>query len=88
MFPHKLMGHLESRAVTFIFWVPSILSLLVGSGALAASSHRLALKNVLFAGEVMPAGTLKAWMAASMSASLWPAEICVRMRAMPLGTTG
>jgi amino acid adenylation domain-containing protein len=81
MFPHKLMSHLESRAVTFIFWVPSILSLLVGSGALAASSHRLALKNVLFAGEVMPAGTLKAWMAelpdAVFSNLYGPTEITV-----------
>lgn len=61
IFPAKLLDYLNQYRITTIFWVPSLLVNIANLGLL--ESIKLPnLKNVLFAGEVMPAKQLKYWL--------------------------
>lgn len=61
VFPAKLLEYLNQHCITTVFWVPSILVNIANLDLL--SSVKLPyLKNILFAGEVMPAKQLKYWM--------------------------
>jgi D-alanine--poly(phosphoribitol) ligase subunit 1 len=60
MFPVKLVEYLKEKEVTFIFWVPSIMSNIAKYDSLnEVNINRLT--HVLFAGEVMPAKVLMYW---------------------------
>ena len=59
-FPVRLAEYLETRRITMIFWVPSVLNLMAKSDALRNRPLPL-LNKILFAGEVMPARTLNYW---------------------------
>jgi D-alanine--poly(phosphoribitol) ligase subunit 1 len=59
-FPIRLIEYLANRKITFIFWVPSVLTLVANADSL--KNLKLPnLKSVLFAGEAMPARTLNYW---------------------------
>jgi len=61
-FPKTVVEHLARHAITTIFWVPSLLAQIAALQLLdGAALPRL--RRVLFAGEAMPARTLKYWMA-------------------------
>lgn len=60
MFPAKLPDYLREKAVTSIFWVPTVMIALANSGALEGVDLP-ALKTVAFCGEVMPNKTLNIW---------------------------
>lgn len=79
-FPATLVGHLAQHAVSFIFWVPSLLAQVANLQLLdGVSLPRL--KRVLFAGEVMPPKALRYWMEkhpGALYANLYgPTEITV-----------
>ena len=60
MFPVQLIEYLERRCISFVFFVPSVLSAV--SKLKALSEHSLpALRKIVFAGEVMPAKHLAYW---------------------------
>lgn len=59
-FPVRLVEHLRSEQITQIFWVPSMMVNVANTDSLGDSSG-LALKRVLFAGEVMPNKQLNYW---------------------------
>lgn len=59
-FPPRLMQFLSAQAISFIFWVPSIMVSIAAQGLLA--QHDLsALTKVFFAGEVFPMRDLNRW---------------------------
>jgi D-alanine--poly(phosphoribitol) ligase subunit 1 len=59
-FPVRLVEYVAKRGVSFIFWVPSVMTLIANTDAL--QGRELArLRLVLFAGEAMPARTLNYW---------------------------
>jgi D-alanine--poly(phosphoribitol) ligase subunit 1 len=61
IFPAKLLEYLNQYGVTTVFWVPSLLITIANLDLL--NSFKLPyLKNILFAGEVMPAKQLKYWL--------------------------
>lgn len=59
-FPAQLLEYLARRRVNTIYWVPSALGLVAAWDALSAAPLP-GLKNVLFAGEVMPPAVLEYW---------------------------
>ena len=59
-FPVRLVEHLRTEQITQIFWVPSMMVNVANTDSLAEPSG-LALKRVLFAGEVMPNKQLNYW---------------------------
>lgn len=60
IFPQKTLEYLDNKKITTIFWVPSILVNIANLNLL--DKFKLpSLRNVLFAGEVMPAKTIKYW---------------------------
>lgn len=61
IFPLELMEYVAERQITVIFWVPSVLSAVYNSKALDNTGKDLKLKNILFAGEVLPAKHLNYW---------------------------
>ncbi|MFO0394502.1 MAG: AMP-binding protein, partial [Lysobacteraceae bacterium] len=60
IFPAKLMAFLAEHAVSFLFWVPSIMVHIAKLGLLEAVPLP-ALKTVFFAGEVFPTRHLNHW---------------------------
>jgi amino acid adenylation domain-containing protein len=60
MFPVKLIEYLYAKKITFIFWVPSIMSNIVKYDALNGVNMP-DLSHVLFAGEVMPTKIFMYW---------------------------
>lgn len=61
IFPAKLLEYINTKRITTIFWVPSLLVNIANLDLLASIKlHHL--RNILFAGEVMPAKQLKYWM--------------------------
>jgi amino acid adenylation domain-containing protein len=60
IFPKKTLEYLNDKAISTIFWVPSIL-VSIANLKLLDNVQLPFLKNVLFAGEVMPAKTIKYW---------------------------
>ncbi len=80
IFPAKLMAFLAEHAVSFLFWVPSIMVHISKLGLLEAVPLP-ALKTVFFAGEVFPTRHLNHWRRAlpgSMFVNLYgPIEIHV-----------
>jgi D-alanine--poly(phosphoribitol) ligase subunit 1 len=60
IFPPRLMTFLAAQAVSFVFWVPSIMVNIANLGLLKAISLP-ALRRVFFAGEVFPTRQLNAW---------------------------
>ncbi|MGJ0310856.1 amino acid adenylation domain-containing protein [Aliarcobacter cryaerophilus] len=59
IFPLKLIEYLENEKINFIFWVPSIMSIIVTYDLL--KNKNLDFKIVSFAGEVMPTKILNYW---------------------------
>ena len=59
-FPMLLLNHLNERRITFIFWVPSALKLVVNLRALKEVKLET-VQKILFAGEVMPNKHLNIW---------------------------
>ena len=59
-YPNKLLAYLAEKAVTCIFWVPTVMISAANCGALDEASLP-ALKTVVFAGEVMPNKQLNVW---------------------------
>ena len=63
IFPVKLLEFLEAQAISFLFWVPSIMVTIANLGLL--QRHDLsALTTIFFAGEVFPMKQLNQWRAA------------------------
>jgi D-alanine--poly(phosphoribitol) ligase subunit 1 len=60
-FPIKLLDYLNSEKINTIYWVPSALSILANLDALKDFSLPY-LKNIMFAGEVMPTKVLNYFM--------------------------
>lgn len=60
IFPVRLMEFLEAQAISFIFWVPSIMVNVANQGLLEQFDLS-SLKNVFFAGEVFPTKHLNHW---------------------------
>jgi amino acid adenylation domain-containing protein len=60
LFPMRLIEYLRSAGVNFIFWVPSVL-VNVANMDILAQTELPPLKQILFAGEVMPARHLNYW---------------------------
>lgn len=58
-FPHKLIDHIIDRGINTIFWVPSIMNMVMNTDAL--SNKNVPLAKILFAGEVMPVKVLNYW---------------------------
>ncbi len=59
-FPIRLLEYIRDHTINMIFWVPTILCRVADLGLLDKCDIGC-LKNVLFAGEVMPAKQLNAW---------------------------
>jgi amino acid adenylation domain-containing protein len=79
-FPKTVIDHLVKYEISTIFWVPSVLTA-IANQKLLDDVKLPRLRNVLFAGEVMPAKPLKYWMqqhpAALYSNLYGPTEITV-----------
>lgn len=60
MFPAKLIDYLNEHQITFIFWVPFVLVNVANFNILASKKPEY-LRDVLFAGEVMPNKHLNYW---------------------------
>lgn len=60
MYPDKLMEFVAEKEITCIFWVPTVMISVANSGVLDKISLPK-LKNILFAGEVMPNKQLNIW---------------------------
>lgn len=67
-FPIKLLDFVAEKKINFIYWVPSALCLVASLKALNKRDISC-LKQVLFAGEVMPARQLNMWRKALPNAS-------------------
>jgi amino acid adenylation domain-containing protein len=80
IFPAKLVEFLAEQAISFVFWVPSIMVTICNQGLLEAFDLS-ALKTVFFAGEVFPMKHLNHWRRAlpgAMFVNLYgPIEITV-----------
>ena len=61
VFPAKLLEYVNEKGITTVFWVPSIL-VNIANLDLLQTIKVPNLRNVLFAGEVMPAKQLKYWL--------------------------
>lgn len=61
IFPKQIISYLNEQKITTIFWVPSIL-VNIANFNLLESNELQSLKNILFAGEVMPAKQIKYWL--------------------------
>ena len=62
MFPRKIMPYLRQEGANTVFWVPSMMRLMLDAGALKLPAEELpALDFISFAGETMPPATLAAW---------------------------
>lgn len=61
VFPKSIVDHLAQHRITTIFWVPSVL-VQIATLSLLDTVALPCLRLVLFAGEVMPARTLRYWM--------------------------
>lgn len=59
-FPLKLLEYIKEKEINLIYWVPSALCLVVNLKALGKRDIS-SLKQVLFAGEVMPTKQLNVW---------------------------
>lgn len=59
-FPAALLQYLNDHAVSFIFWVPTIM-VNIANQALLERLPPVALKKILFAGEVFPTRPLNVW---------------------------
>lgn len=60
--PRELMCRLRREGVNTVFWVPSMMRLLLLGGALELPKEELPeLRFIAFAGERMPLGTLRPW---------------------------
>lgn len=79
-FPKTVVDHISAHGITTIFWVPSVLAA-IANLKLLDDVELPRLRNVLFAGEVMPAKALKYWMQAhprALYSNLYgPTEITV-----------
>ena len=60
IFPAKLIDYLNENKITFVFWVPFVLINVANMNILASKKPKC-LKDVLFAGEVMPNKHLNYW---------------------------
>lgn len=60
MYPIKLMEYMKEKAVTCVFWVPTVMNSVANCGVLE-QMELPALKTVVFAGEVMPNKQLNIW---------------------------
>ena len=60
MYPLKLMEYIRDKAVTCVFWVPTVMISVANTGALNTVDLP-DLKTVVFAGEVMPNKQLNIW---------------------------
>lgn len=80
IYPQKLVEYLYNKNISFIFWVPTVL-VNIANMRLLEDVELPALKQVLFAGEAMPAKQLRYWMEKLPSASFanlyGPTEITV-----------
>ena len=80
LFPVRLMEYLAKHAVSFVFWVPSVL-VNVAKAQILDRISGLCLQKILFAGEVMPARHLNMWrerFPSALFANLYgPTEITV-----------
>ncbi len=80
IFPKRLIDYLNEKQITTIFWVPSLL-VNIANLDLLANNKLPALRNVFFAGEVMPAKQIKYWLKhhpkANYSNLYGPTEITV-----------
>jgi len=59
-FPVKLMEYVAEKAVTYICWVPSALTMVVNTGTLAIHAPKR-LQKIAFAGEIMPTKQFNVW---------------------------
>lgn len=59
-FPVQLIGYLNEKKINTIYWVPSALSIVANFKTFEAVKPEY-LKNILFAGEVMPTKQLNYW---------------------------
>ena len=59
-FPSKLIDYLNEHKITFVFWVPFVL-INVANMNILASKKPVFLKDIFFAGEVMPNKHLNYW---------------------------
>jgi D-alanine--poly(phosphoribitol) ligase subunit 1 len=79
-FPLTLLEFIDSQAVSFIFWVPTIMVNIANQDLLAIRKLRT-LRKVFFAGEVFPTKSLNYWrrhLAGAQFVNLYgPIEICV-----------
>ncbi len=79
-YPGKLLAYLEEKAVTCIFWVPTVMISTANCGALD-EVQLPQLETVVFAGEVMPNKQLNVWrraMPGRVFANLYgPTEVTV-----------
>ena len=60
IFPSKLIDYLNENKITFVFWVPFVLLTVVNMDIFSAKKPKY-LKDVFFAGEVMPNRHLNYW---------------------------
>jgi len=60
LFPYKLVSYLNEKAISFIFWVPSIMANIVKFDILSENIPKY-LRYILFAGEVMPVKVYNYW---------------------------
>ena len=60
MYPQKLPEYMNEKAITCIFWVPTVMISMANSGALEHCDLPT-LRTVVFAGEVMPNRQLNQW---------------------------
>ena len=67
IFPAKLLELLQQQAISFLFWVPSILVNVANRGLLGEYDLS-ALRTVFFAGEVLPTKHLNQWRRAAPQA--------------------
>lgn len=79
-FPVDLIKYLNDNKINFIFWVPSVLCMVVNTKAFDVVKPKY-LKKILFAGEVMPNKHLNVWrkeLPEALYANLYgPTEITV-----------
>ncbi|MFT7723395.1 MAG: amino acid adenylation domain-containing protein [Roseateles sp.] len=79
-FPKLILDYLSAKAITTIFWVPSVLVAVANSGLLDKFPPT-SVKHVLFAGEQMPVAQINAWVKAlpgALFSNLYgPTEITV-----------
>ncbi|MCR4842648.1 MAG: amino acid adenylation domain-containing protein [Eubacterium sp.] len=59
-FPALLMKYIAENKITFLYWVPSALAMVVNTKAFGVADIS-SVKKVVFGGEVMPVPVLKAW---------------------------